>query len=63
MKEILHQGRFVRLVREDGWEYVERPNATGIVIIVAATATDASAASSRMPISSGRGSGPAGSGR
>lgn len=37
MADILAQGRFLRLVREDGWEYVERSNATGVVVIVAAT--------------------------
>lgn len=35
--EVLGEGRFLRLVRRDGWEHVERTNITGIVVIVAAT--------------------------
>jgi ADP-ribose pyrophosphatase len=34
---VLGQGRFVRLMERDGWEYAERLNLTGIVIIVAIT--------------------------
>lgn len=34
---ILHDGEFLRLKRRDGWEYVERANARGAVIIVALT--------------------------
>ncbi len=30
-------GRYVRLVQRDGWEYVERTNIAGIVVIVALT--------------------------
>ena len=36
-KEILAEGRFIRLAREGHWEYAERNNATGAVIIVAVT--------------------------
>ncbi|PKN58803.1 MAG: DNA mismatch repair protein MutT [Deltaproteobacteria bacterium HGW-Deltaproteobacteria-14] len=37
-REILGEGRFTRLVRERGWEYVERTNTSGIVIVIALTA-------------------------
>ncbi len=33
--KILYEGKFVRLVDENSWEYVQRVNATGIVIILA----------------------------
>ena len=33
---ILGEGRFIRLVVADGWEYAERKNVTGIVTIAAA---------------------------
>lgn len=35
--DILGTGRFTRLVRKGGWEYVERTNASGIVLIIALT--------------------------
>jgi ADP-ribose pyrophosphatase len=35
--EVLHQGRYVRLVRKNGWEFVERDGITGIVVVVAVT--------------------------
>lgn len=35
--EVLHQGRYVRLVRKNGWEFVEREGISGIVVIVAVT--------------------------
>jgi ADP-ribose pyrophosphatase len=35
--EILGEGRFLRLVRRGRWEYCERRNVTGIVVIVATT--------------------------
>ncbi len=34
MKKILHEGKYLRFINEDGWEYVKRNNCTGIVIIV-----------------------------
>jgi ADP-ribose pyrophosphatase len=34
---VLAAGRFLRLVRRDGWEFVERVRATGVVAIVAVT--------------------------
>ena len=37
---ILHEGEFLRLKRRDHWEYVERANARGAVVIVALTADD-----------------------
>ena len=40
MKETLHEGQYVRLVRENGWEFVERTIPTGIVLIVAVTEDD-----------------------
>jgi ADP-ribose pyrophosphatase len=36
----LAEGRYLRLVDEGGWEYVVRPNATGVVVIVAVTSDD-----------------------
>ena len=36
-KRIVHEGRYLRLIHRDGWEYFERCNCTGIVIIVAKT--------------------------
>ena len=35
--EIVCQTRFLRLVRQDGWEFVQRANATGVVCIAALT--------------------------
>lgn len=34
---VLAEGRFARLVAENGWEWVERVNASGAVVIVAVT--------------------------
>jgi ADP-ribose pyrophosphatase len=34
---VLAEGRFLRFVDEGGWEYVVRPNASGVVVIVAIT--------------------------
>ena len=36
-KRILYQGKFIRLVSQDGWEFVERHTCSGIVIILAVT--------------------------
>jgi len=36
-RQILGEGRFVRLVRRNGWEWAERTNSSGIVAIVAIT--------------------------
>ena len=36
-KQLIAEGRFVRFVNNDGWEYAERKNITGIVAIVATT--------------------------
>lgn len=33
--ETLARGRYLRLVREEGWEYVERPGVTAIVAVLA----------------------------
>ncbi len=35
--EVLGAGRFLRLVRRDGWEWAERVNARGVVVVVART--------------------------
>lgn len=35
MKRILWQGRFLRAIDEDGWEYVERRTSPEVVVIVA----------------------------
>ena len=37
---VLGSGRWLRLVEADGWEFVERVRATGVVAIVAVTAED-----------------------
>jgi len=39
-RRILAEGRFARLVAQDGWEWVERVNASGAVVIVAVTRDD-----------------------
>ena len=36
-RRVIASGRFIRLVTEAGWEYAERINITGIVVIVAIT--------------------------
>lgn len=36
-RRTLGKGRWLRLVQQDGWEFVERTNVTGIVVIVAVT--------------------------
>ncbi len=38
--EVIRSGKFLRLVIRDGWEYVERVNCAGAVIIVAKTDDD-----------------------
>jgi ADP-ribose pyrophosphatase len=35
--ETLYRGKFLALVKEEHWEYVERVNATGVVVIIAVT--------------------------
>lgn len=37
-REVLGKGRFLRLVREGRWEFVERSNARGAVAVIAVTA-------------------------
>ncbi|MFT7582962.1 MAG: ADP-ribose pyrophosphatase [Myxococcota bacterium] len=37
LTEVLAEGRFTRLVRKNGWEYVERTNTSGIVLVIALT--------------------------
>jgi ADP-ribose pyrophosphatase len=37
-RRILAEGRFLRFVEEDGWEFVERPAVTGVAVVVAVTA-------------------------
>jgi len=37
-REVHYQGKFIRAVSEDGWEWVERTNAAGAVVIVPITA-------------------------
>ena len=39
VKRILAEGRFLTLVDHEGWEYVDRPGVTGVVMIVAVTDT------------------------
>ena len=38
--ETIAQGRFLRLIRVDGWEYAERVGATGVVAVLAITPDD-----------------------
>ena len=38
--ETLHSGRFLHLRRRDGWEYAERANPQGAVVIIALTPED-----------------------
>ncbi|MEQ1567973.1 MAG: NUDIX hydrolase [Myxococcota bacterium] len=40
MAEVLGAGRFLRLVRDQRWEWAERTNAHGVVVIVATTPRD-----------------------
>lgn len=40
MRDVLGAGRFLRLVREGHWEWAERTNAHGVVVIVALTPAD-----------------------
>lgn len=40
MPEMLATGRFIRLVREGHWEWAERTNTTGVVVIAAVTPED-----------------------
>lgn len=35
--KILYEGKYIRMVRQKGWEYVQRCNSTGVVIILAMT--------------------------
>jgi len=35
--EVLHDGKHLRFVKRNGWEFVERKNVTGIAILVAIT--------------------------
>ncbi len=37
MPQVLASGRFVRLVRRDGWEWAERVRVSGVVVIAALT--------------------------
>lgn len=36
-REIMAEGRFLRLVREDGWEWAERTRISGVVVVAAVT--------------------------
>jgi len=36
-KRTLAEGRFLHLVEEDGWEYVQRPHISGIVVLIPIT--------------------------
>jgi ADP-ribose pyrophosphatase len=35
--DVLAEGKYLRLLNEEGWEYVVRPHSTGVVVIVAVT--------------------------
>ena len=37
-RKIIAQGKFLRLVNDNGWEYVERVKASGVVAVIAITA-------------------------
>jgi ADP-ribose pyrophosphatase len=34
---VIKEGKFMRLIRQGGWEYVQRTNCTGIVVVAAMT--------------------------
>jgi ADP-ribose pyrophosphatase len=34
---VIKEGKYMRLIREGGWEYVQRSNCTGIVVVVGMT--------------------------
>lgn len=36
-KTVLYEGKYIRLVCQDTWEYVERLNTSGVVVIIAVT--------------------------
>src|SRR5690606_33221547 len=36
-REIMAEGRFLRMVREDGWEWVQRTRISGVVVVAAVT--------------------------
>lgn len=36
-QQVLHEGRFLRMVADGGWEYVERCRTSGVIAIVAVT--------------------------
>ena len=36
-RRTIHEGRFLRFIEEDTWEFVQRRNCTGIVVIVSVT--------------------------
>ena len=36
-KSVLYQGKFARLVAQDGWEFVERANASGVAVLIPIT--------------------------
>jgi ADP-ribose pyrophosphatase len=38
--QVLAEGKYLRFLSENGWEYVVRPHSTGVVVIVGITATD-----------------------
>lgn len=38
--QTVDEGRFLRLIRENGWEYAERVGATGVVAVLAVTPRD-----------------------
>jgi ADP-ribose pyrophosphatase len=40
IRTILHTGKFLSLIKEGQWEYVDRVNATGVAIILGVTAED-----------------------
>jgi ADP-ribose pyrophosphatase len=39
-KKVVHSGQYLRLVIRDGWEYIERVNCTGVVIVIGKTNDD-----------------------
>ncbi len=40
MDELLYDGRFVRLLKRNDWEFAERPNIEGIVLVIPITDDD-----------------------
>ena len=36
-REVLHEGKYIRMLGQDGWEFVQRKNCTGMVMMIGMT--------------------------